>query len=415
MSGFFIQFLLEMKKIYFGYINSFKGLSKEVWWLALITLINRAGTMVIPFLSLYLTQDLGFTLENVGLIMTFFGLGSLVGAWLGGKLTDIFGYYKVMLVSLSVSGVLFIGLQFLTGFWAICSGIFILMIFADAFRPAAFVALSAYSKPENKTRTVTLMRLAINLGFSVGPALGGVIISIMSYNGLFWVDGITCILASLLLLVVLNPKKVKIWDDVKNATPKSAYADLHYLLFIGAMILFGFAFVQYFSTIPIYYNDIHHLTELQIGLLLAMNGFLIFAFEMPLIKFMETKSWSVIGNVVFGFFLVGLSFFVLNLFSWSGVLVLGMLFMTLGEMIAFPFSNAFAMERAKRGNQGEYMALYSIAFSISHVFAHNTGMRSIAKLGYDVTWYIISSLIIVGILLLYILKRQIRKPKVIST
>lgn len=404
-----------MKKIYYGYINSFKGLSIEVWWLALITLINRAGTMVIPFLSLYLTQDLGFSLKNVGLIMTFFGLGSLVGAWLGGKLTDIFGYYKVMLVSLSVSGFLFIGLQFLTGFWAICSGIFILMIFADAFRPAAFVALSAYSKPENKTRTVTLMRLAINLGFSVGPALGGVIISVLSYNGLFWVDGITCILASILLLVVLHPKKVKIWDDVKNATPKSAYADLHYLLFIGAMILFGFAFVQYFSTIPIYYNDVHHLTELQIGLLLAMNGFLIFAFEMPLIKFMETKSWSVIGNVVFGFFLVGLSFFVLNLFSWSGVLVLGMLCMTLGEMIAFPFSNAFAMERAKRGNQGEYMALYSIAFSISHVFAHNAGMRSISKLGYDATWYIICFLVIFGILLLYVLKKQIRKSMVISS
>ena len=404
-----------MKRIYLGYINSFKGLSREVWWLALITLINRAGTMVIPFLSLYLTQDLGFTLENVGLIMTFFGLGSLVGAWLGGKLTDVIGYYKVMLVSLIVSGFLFIGLQFLEHLWSICTGIFILMIFADAFRPAAFVALSAYSKPENKTRTVTLIRLAINLGFSVGPALGGVIISFMTYDGLFWVDGITCVLAALLLLVVLNPKKVKIWDEVKNTAPKSAYTDLSYLLFISAMILFGFAFVQYFSTIPIYYNDIHHLTELQIGLLLAMNGFLIFAFEMPLIKFMETKSWSVIGNVVFGFFLVGLSFFVLNLFSWSGVLVLGMLFMTLGEMIAFPFSNAFAMERAKRGNQGEYMALYSIAFSISHVFAHNTGMRSIAKLGYDVTWYITSSLITVGILLLYILKRQIRKPKVIST
>ncbi len=400
-----------MKRIYLGYINSFKGLSREVWWLALITLINRAGTMVIPFLSLYLTQDLGFTLENVGLIMTFFGLGSLVGAWLGGKLTDVIGYYKVMLVSLIVSGLLFIGLQFLEKIWSICTGIFILMIFADAFRPAAFVALSAYSKPENKTRTVTLIRLAINLGFSVGPALGGVIISFMTYDGLFWVDGITCVLAALLLLVVLNPKKVKIWDEVKNTAPKSAYTDLSYLLFISAMILFGFAFVQYFSTVPIYYSDIHQLTELQIGLLLALNGFLIFAFEMPLIKYMETKSWSVIGNVIFGFFLVGLSFFVLNLFSWSGVLVIGMLFMTLGEMIAFPFSNAFAMERAKRGNQGEYMALYSIAFSISHVFAHNSGMRSIARFGYDNTWYAISLLTLAGMVLLFLLKRQIKKPK----
>ena len=173
-----------MKQLYLNYINSFKGLSREVWWLALITLVNRAGTMVIPFLSLYLTQSLGFTLENVGSIMTSFGLGSLVGAWIGGKLTDSLGYYKVMLISLITTGILFIGIQFLTGFWAICIGIFILMAFADAFRPAVYVALNAYSKTENKTRSVSLIRLAINLGFSAGPALGGIIISSLGYSAL---------------------------------------------------------------------------------------------------------------------------------------------------------------------------------------------------------------------------------------
>ena len=142
-----------MKKFYYNYINSFKGLSKEVWWLALITLINRAGTMVIHFLSLYLTKSLGFTPENVGTIMSCFGLGSLAGHWLGGKLTDQIGYYKVMFTSLVLTGVLFISLQFLNSFEAICIGIFILMVNADAFRHASYVALSAYSKPENKTRS----------------------------------------------------------------------------------------------------------------------------------------------------------------------------------------------------------------------------------------------------------------------
>ena len=95
-----------MKKLYFNYLATFKGLSKEVWWLALITLINRAGTMVIPFLSLYLTESLEFTLSNVGWIMSAFGLGSVVGSWLGGKLTDKIGYYKVMASSLFLSGIL---------------------------------------------------------------------------------------------------------------------------------------------------------------------------------------------------------------------------------------------------------------------------------------------------------------------
>lgn len=373
--------------------------------MSLITLINRAGTMVIPFLSLYLTQDLGFTLENVGIIMSCFGLGSLVGSWLGGKLTDLFGSYQVMLVSLILTGILFITLQYLVSFWAICGGIFLLMIIADAFRPATFVALSAYSKPENKTRSVTLIRLAINLGFSAGPALGGLIIGLSGYSGLFWADGLTCLAAGILLLILLNPKKVKVLDSIENKTPLSAYKDPPYWVFIIAMVLFGFVFVQYFSTIPIYYKDIHSLNETQIGLLLGMNGFLIFVFEMPLIKFLETRSLSKISNMIIGLTLVSLSLLLLNSTPWIGVLVIGMLLMTLGEMIAFPFSNAFAMDRAKRGRQGEYMALYSIAFSISHIFAHNSGMISISRFGYRTTWYLVTFVGILGILLLLWLKK----------
>ncbi|SFW65579.1 MFS transporter [Cellulophaga fucicola] len=394
-----------MKNLYANYIDSFKGLSKEVWWLALITLINRAGTMVIPFLSLYLINDVGLTLENVGIVMSCFGAGSLIGSWLGGTLTDKFGYYKVMLFSLFSSGVLFVALQFLHTYESICAGIFILMIVADCFRPAAFVALIAYSKPENKTRSVTLIRLAINLGFSAGPAVGGIIITSLGYVGLFWVDGLTCILASILLLVVLNPKKARVMDSSKNENPKSAYGDGYYWVFVAAMILFGFCFVQYFSTVPIYYSNIYELSEFKIGLLLAMNGFLIFAFEMPLIKYLEKLNYSKTNYVIFGLALVGLSFLLFNLFSWAGILVIGMLLMTLGEMIAFPFSNAIAMERSKRGNQGEYMALYSIAFSISHIFAHNYGMHSIANNGYTFTWNVITIISVLGILLLLLLKR----------
>ena len=365
--------------------------------------------MVIPFLSLYLTQDLGFTLENVGIIMSCFGLGSLIGAWLGGKLTDLFGPYRVMLVSLMLTGILFIILQYLVSFWSICGGIFILMIIADAFRPATFVALNSYSKPENKTRSVTLIRLAINLGFSAGPAIGGLIIATLGYSGLFWVDGLSCIAAGILLLLLLNPKKAKVQESIPNEMPLSAYNDVPYWIFIVSMVLFGFVFVQYFSTIPLYYSDVRGLNETQIGLLLAMNGFLIVVFEMPLIKFLETRSLSKVAHVMIGLMLVTLSLLILNFSTWMGIVVIGMLLMTLGEMIAFPFSYAFAMDRARRGRPGQYMALYSISFSIAHIFAHNSGMISIARLGYETTWYLAAFIGFLGILLLLWLKKVLLK------
>ena len=400
-----------MKIIIKNYFNTFKGLSKEVWWLSLITLINRAGTMVIPFLSLYLTKDLNFTLPDVGWIMSFFGLGSVVGSWLGGKLTDKIGYYKVMLVSLFGTGILFVLLQYAKTFEAFCAGIFFVMLVADAFRPAMFVALSAYSKPENKTRSVTLIRLAINLGFSAGPAVGGIIITSLGYQGLFWVDGITCVLAAFLLLQVLHPKKARVLDEVKVENPISAYKDKAFWIFFVAMFIFGFVFLQYFSTIPLYYKDVRFLTELEIGLLMGFNGFFIFVFEMPLIDWLDNPKNSKIKLVAIGLFLVAISFLVLNISPWTGILIIGMLLMTVGEMIAFPFSNAFAVDRAKKGNQGEYMALYAIAFSLSHIFSHNSGMQMVAKFGYEFTWNFITVLALFGVLVLLILLQILKREK----
>ena len=116
-----------MKNLFKNYLSTFLGLSREVWWLALITFVNRAGTMVIPFLSLYLTDNLNFTFTDVSWIMSAFGLGSVVGTWIGGKLTDTIDYYKVMVRSLLSTGFLFIAMQFLNTFASVCVGIFFLM------------------------------------------------------------------------------------------------------------------------------------------------------------------------------------------------------------------------------------------------------------------------------------------------
>lgn len=403
-----------IRKFYLSYIDSFSDLRKEVWLLALITFINRAGTMVIPFLSLYLTKNRGFSLEEVGWILTFFGLGSVTGSWLGGKLVDTIGHYKTMAGSLIISSFLFVLLQFPTTFWGICAGIFVVMMVADMFRPAVFVAISAYSKPQNRTRSVTLIRLAINLGFSAGPALGGIIIATSGYGGLFWVDGITCFTAGILLLKLLHPKKAI--ENVRevNLQPAAVMKDKPYLLFILAMIIFGFIFLQYFSTMPLFYAQKHSLSEFEIGLLLGMNGFLIFLIEMPLIKYLEGRGFSSISLVIGGTILVGLSFLLVNLSGLIGMLIVGMIFLTIGEMVAFPFSNTFALQRAERGKQGSYMALYSIAFSISHIFGHNSGMQLIGHFGYEVTWYTMALFAVLACLLLFWLRRILRDEKVTS-
>jgi len=400
---------IRVYRIYKNYLNTFKGLSTEVWWLALITFINRSGTMVIPFLSLYLTEDLHFSLSQVGWVMASFGLGSVIGTWIGGKLTDSIGYYKVMVRSLLSTGILFILLQFTSTFYEVCIGIFFVMVVADTFRPAMFVAMSVYSKAENKTRSVTLIRLAINLGFSAGPAVGGLIIFHLGYAGLFWVDGITCILATLLMIKVLNPRVAKPLDDEKAEQPLSPYRDRPYWIFFLAMVIFSFIFIQYFSTMPLYYKNSYALEEFQIGLILALNGFLIFVFEMPLTHWLENSRFTKIGLSLFGFLLTVFSFLVLIMTNWIGLIFIGILLMTLGEMVGFPFSNAYAMHRSKRGLKGQYLGMYVMSFSIAHVFGHTAGLQLIDKVGYQTTWLIMAVLGAIGVLLLVLLHRILKK------
>lgn len=403
-----------MKTLFNSYLNTFKGLSTEVWWLALITLINRAGAMVLPFLSIYLNEDIQLSFSDVGTVMACFGLGAVTGSWLGGKLTDRIGYYKVMVRSLMSTGILFILLQYLDTFYSICLGVFLVITVADMFRPAMFVALSAYSKPENKTRSVTLVRLAINLGFSVGPAVGGIIVTLWSYSGLFWIDGITCILATVLMVLVLNPKKAKVLDEIKTENPQSVFKDKAFMVFLFAMFLFGVIFLQLLSTIPLFYRNGHALSELEIGLLLGANGLLIFLFEMPLISWLENSKASKLGLILFGAVLTTLSFLVFNVSSWSGVLVISMFLITVGEMIAFPFSNTFTYVMAKKGNIGEYMALYTVSFSLAHIFSHKLSMEMIVLMGFDNTWYIITGIGCICVFLLFVLKNYLNAKRKIA-
>ena len=391
------------------YIGSFSGFPREIWLLTLVTFVNRAGTMVVPFMSLYLTKDMGLTLEEVGWIMSCFGAGSVVGSWLGGKLTDKLGFYDVMVGALVTSALAFIALGHLRGLWPFGIGVFGLMVLSDAFRPAMFVAIRSYAAPEQRTRAVTLIRLAINLGFSLGPAIGGLIIATWSYGALFWVDALTCIAAACILLIGLTRKQAQHDNNAARTEANgSPYRDAPYLFFLLTVALISIAFLQYFSSIPLFYSGAHHLSEAYIGLLLGANGLIIFLIEMPLVKYCEDRRFSIHAIMRFSVLLIAASFAVLNLVPTVAFLWVGMALMTVGEMLNFPFMNRFAYDRADRGKPGAYMALFTISWSVAHIIGHTLGLNLIAWFDYTATWWVLTGILAAAVGMLYVLERMLR-------
>ena len=396
-----------------NYINNFRGFSREVWILTLITFINRAGTMVLPFLSKYLKEDLNFTYSQVGWIMVCFGLGSMLGSWLGGKLSDKIGFYKIMVFSLFTSGLLFFGLQYITSFYPLCFAIFGIMVVADMFRPAMFVSLGTYARPENRARAFTLVRLAINLGFAAGPALGGLIIMGMGYGGLFWVDGLSCIISISIFALLVKEKKaiVHATESSENAVVESVFKDKIFWIFLFISFVSALLFFQVFTTLPIYHSEKYGLTEFQTGLLMTMNGLLIFFLEMPIVSIYEKKNTNKLKLILSGCLMMTFSFFVLLLDTFAGILVISMFIMTFGEMFIFPFSNSFALSRAPKGHEGRYMALFTMSFSLAHVGSSKLGMELIAYFGYKTNWIFMGSLGFVATLACVYLLHLYQKEK----
>ena len=403
------------KNAFRKYIDNFRGFRREVWILTLVTFINRAGTMVLPFLSKYLNDDLHFSYEQIGNILVCFGIGSMVGSWLGGKLSDKIGFYKIMIFSLFVSGLMFFGLQYITSYIGLCIAVFSIMVVADMFRPAMFVSLGAYAKPENRTRALTLVRLAINLGFAAGPALGGLIIMNIGYKGLFWADGATCILAiSIFWLLVKEKKKPAESKEAKallEANRESVFKDRPFWIFLFMCVITGVLFFQLFTTIPLYHKKQFDLNELQTGLLLTLNGVLIFFMEMPVVSYIERNKLNKVKVVTIGCLLMTISLFLLLINFWAGILIIMMLFMTVAEMFAFPFSNSFAMSRAPKGHEGRYMAIFTMSFSAAHILSAKIGMGVVAAYGYQMNWLFMGILGLIGTAAGYWVMQLVAKEK----
>lgn len=364
------------------YRNAYSGIPKPVWWLAVVMLINRSGTMVIPFLTVYLT-GIGYSLNEAGFMMGLFGCGAFAGGYIGGRLTDRFGAFYVQIFSLLCNGLLFILLGYLRQLSAIGGCIFALACLGEAFRPANAAAIAAYSDESNRTRCYSLNRLAINLGWAVGPAVGGLLASI-NYKLLFWADGTTCVLAGMLLYVFLLPyTKQAVYKKqpvARSAFP--AHSDTFYLKSLFLVLLMGICFFQLFSIVPVYYKTVVHLSEAAIGWTLALNGLLIAIIEMVLVYHLQHKR-SDFQYIVFGAFLTGTSFLLLTIAPLFAVVLAAMLAVTFGEMFLFPYTNNLWINRSTENNRGQYAALYTMTFAVAQVVAPLCAAHIVQRIGFN--------------------------------
>jgi MFS family permease len=386
-------------------LNPWRGLGalpREIWFLSLATLINRSGTMVLPFLTLYLTVDRQFSAATAGLAITVYGVAAIIIAPVAGKLSDRFGGLRIIKLSLILSGaILFvfpfvnslIGIFVICGLWAIAN---------EAFRPPSMSIIGDLAAPPQRKAAFALSRLAINLGMSIGPVVGG-FLAMYSFRLLFYADGGTSILAGLLVAVLPwrlqqtgQSPRIGGGDRDSNsisslnpeAGPALSYSsvlkDRRFIYFLFAMLPVELVFFQSLAAMPLFLVRDLHFTEAGFGLLLAINTVIIILVEVPLNSAMS--DWSHRRSLALGALLVGAGFgalvFVKGTFGAAATIVLW----TVGEMIILPASAAFVSDISPREQSGAYMGLYTMGFSVALAIGPWLGTQTLERFGSASVW-----------------------------
>jgi len=359
-----------------------RAMPRSAWVLFAGSFVNRLGTFVLPFLTLYLTGR-GYSPAQAGAAIACYGLGGLLSQVAGGLVADRIGRRNAIAVSMFGAAALTFALWRATSLAAIYPITFVLAAFAELYRPASGALIADLLPAEQRVTAFTLYRLTVNVGWAAGLAIGGFLAE-RNFAWAFVGDAITSATFGVIALVALphGTRTAKEQERHLTSARSSILADRGFLLFLAAVLTTGLVYSQNVSTLPLEIRDAGFGASTY-GLLQAMNGTLVVVFELVVISW--TQRFERFRMIGLGNLLIGLGFASLLLASSVPGFVVFILIWTLGEMIESPLASAVAADRAPEHARGRYQSAYGSMFGLAWMLGPVLG-TSIYQASPDALW-----------------------------
>lgn len=386
--------------------KSLKGLPHDMWVLFFTSLINRSGTMVLPFLTLYLTKKVATTPAEAGFALLIYGIAAFIAAPVTGKIADKVGSLKVMKFSLFGSGVIFILYSFIENYYLILVASLFLAAVNESFRPANLSMISELVEPSQRRVAFALNRLAINAGMSIGPVIGG-FLSLIDFHFLFYANALSAIASGIYLSSV---KWTSLQKAVKHSSAETEkvkltiLSDRAFLFFLVAVIPVNLVFFQHIGALPLYIVDELGFTTASFGLLSSVNTVMIIFLEVPINDYLSSISYK--RSMIAGALLAAIGFGLFAVAHTIITLIAAIVIFTFGEMIFFPVTAAYTSEAAPENRKGEYMGYYQMTFSFAFSAGPWLGTVVFQNYGSKILWIGAFAFGLVSALLLSLLKRK---------
>lgn len=355
------------------YGEALKGIPKPCWILAFAAFINRAGTMVLPFLALYLHKKLGYSVADAGKVVATYGIGGIVGSILGGRICDHLDPVRVQAAALTATAIGFVALGEVRSPEAIFAVVLLVSVFGEVMRPANHHATAIFAPAAVRQKAFTLNRLAVNLGMMIGPVAGGFIAKV-GYRSLFVIDAMTSLLAGLLLWITLGREQHASAhrEATSDGRPhRSPYQDGLFWAVMLAAFLVAMIFFQINATYTLYLSQYYNFTEDRIGLVLAPNTVMIVLFEIVVVAW--ARRFDRMKVIAAGCALIGGGFALVPFGRGIPWAILTVIIWTFGEMLSLSLMAGWVADRADPAVRGRYLGIYTAAFSVAYAAAPRFG------------------------------------------
>jgi MFS family permease len=341
-----------------------RALPRSAWVLFAGTLVNRLGTFVLPFITLYLTEN-GFSAPQAGLAIGAYGFGGLIAQIVGGLLADRIGRRNAIALSMFSTGALTLALWQAESFALIVVLMFAIGTMGELHRPAAGALIADLVPSEQRVTAFTFFRLAINVGWAGGLALGGLLAE-RSFDLVFIGDAATSIAFGVISLALLpHGTRTKRREETHLTSARaSILADRGFLLFLAAVLVTAAVYSQNVSTLPLHIREAGF-SPSTYGLLQSLNGVIIVLFELPVIAW--TQRHDRFRIVALGELLIGVAFATLLFANTLPLLVAMVVLWTVGEMIESPVASAIVADRAPVHARGRYQSAFGSMFGLAWI------------------------------------------------
>lgn len=346
-------------------ITHIRAFSSDFWIVIFAIFLNQTCNMALVFLVLYLTQHLHFSLSHASLGFALFCGSAVLSGIAFSQSIDRFGAIRLMVLLLLINGTLLMTFPLLHHFVFIMLQCMAWGATYGLYRSAAQAAIAHFSSAGMHKITFSLYRLVLNLGMSIGPALGGYL-ALHSYNAIFLVNGLGNLVACSTLFLCLRHSA---YFNLRTKKATQSHYNYHILstdralcYFLLSIMFISMIFFQHEVALPVFLKENLNLPVSFYGLIFTINTLIIVCTELPLN--ILTLSWPYRLNFTVGSLILTLGFMGMAFTSTRIGLILLAVLWTIGEMMIYPAASSYIADIAPKEQRGNYIALYNTASNL---------------------------------------------------